>query len=153
MTIQTIKVYSIDEHPNKEAVFDFVRHNWHWLADHAVSEFIDSLKALADHIDAKTLDYSVSAFSDRGEHITLDDYYIGKLNSLKEDDLPLTGCYYDAPIIEAAQQALNDGNGRDISSALKVLHNEAEYIYSDEGLNEFLSANEYLFLPDGAYYA
>jgi hypothetical protein len=153
MTIQTIKVYSIDEHPNKEAVFDFVRHNWHWLADHAVSDFIDSLKALADHIGAKTLDYSVSALPDRGEFITLDDYYIGKLNSLKADDLPLTGCYYDAPIIEAAQQALKDGNGRDISGALKALHDEADYIYSDEGLNEFLSANDHLFLPDGGYYA
>jgi len=44
-TIET-KIYTIDEHPNQEKCFEWIRDNWHDLNDHSVHEVVDSLKAL-----------------------------------------------------------------------------------------------------------
>lgn len=142
---ELIKAYTIDQHPDKEAVFTWIRDNWHDLGDYAVNEFIDALKALANEVGGK-LDYSVGLFPDRGEQISLSGYSMKALNQLKPDDLPLTGTYYDAPIIEAAQRG-------DIEEALGALHHEGDYIYSDEGLAELCEANQYYFTESGAFHS
>lgn len=151
---ELIKAYTIDQHPDKEAVFTWIRDNWHDFGDYAVNEFIDALKALANEVGGK-LDYSVGLFPDRGEYITLDNYYIGVMNSLYGDCLPVTGSHWDKPIIEAAQGALNGKgmNSSDLSAALEALHKEGEYIYSDEGLAELCEANQYYFTENGAFHS
>lgn len=142
---ETIQAYTIDQHPNKEAVFSWIRDNWHDLGDYAVSDFIESLKALANEIDGN-LDYSVGLFPDRGEFIFLTGYDDEKLKALKPDDLPLTGVIYDIYVI----QALKEG---DMMNALSFLHDEGEYIYSDEGLAELCESNEFYFTENGAFHS
>jgi len=145
MKQETIQVYTIDQHPNKEAVFEWIRSNWHDLGQFAVDDFSESLKALEQAIDGD-LDYAISISPDRGEFITMTDYDVKKLNALKADELPLTSVVYDVYVI----QALKEG---DIENALSFLHDEGEYIYSDEGLEDLCQANEYYFTEDGAFHS
>ena len=141
----TIKVYEINEHPNKEAVFAWIRENWYDLNNHSVEEFADSLKELQKAIGG-ILDYSVCACHDRGEFITLKGYDKELLNDLAIDDYPLTGVCWDANIIEA----LKDGN---IEHALHSLHADTEYLYSNEALEEMCEGNGYYFLENGEFHS
>ena len=137
----TKTVYTIEEHPNKAKVFDWIRDNWHDLNNCSVDEFIDSLKALQKKIGGK-LDYAISAVPDRGEFISLKGYDKKALKELDKTECPLTGVCWDYDIIEALQH----GN---IETALRSLHKDTEYIYSDEGLHELCEANEYEFYENG----
>ena len=141
----TKKVYTIDEHPNPEKCFEWIRNNWHDLNNHSVDEFIDSLKALQQVIGGK-LDYAISAVPDRGERISLKGYDKELLSTLDKHQLPLTGVYWDHNIIESLQ----DGN---LKEALDSLHMDTEYIYSDEGLTELCEANEYEFYENGEFFS
>ena len=64
-----IKVYTIDEHPDKEKCFEWIRNNLHDLNQHSIDEIVESIRALSEIIGG-TYDYSISQVSDRGEHIT-----------------------------------------------------------------------------------
>jgi len=136
-----INVYQIQEHPNPSKVFDWIRDNWHDLNNHSRDEFILSLQALADKICGK-LDYCLSVVPDRGEYLRIDDYDSDALAELDAGKCPLTGVCWDVDIIEAFQK----GNPQ---SALKALHKDTEYLYSDEGLKEFCEANDYYFTESG----
>ena len=137
MRVIETKVYTIDEHPNKEKCFDWIRNNWHDLNQHSVDEVIDSLTALQKEIGGD-LDYSISSVSDRGEFITLKDYDKEALFSLSADDCSLTGVCWDVDLIEG----LKSGNTENV---LHSLHNDTEHCYSDKGLFEMCEANEYEF--------
>lgn len=144
MRQETINICTIEDHPNKDLCFDWIRENWHDLAQHSIDELIDSLKALASHVNGD-LDYAISAFGDRGEFIKITDYQRGALEDLfaKRDECPLTGVCYDHDVIEALY------NDELESKILSLIHEEAEYIYSDEGLSELCAANEYEFYECG----
>jgi len=73
MRIIETKVYTIEEHPNKEKCFEWIRNNWYELNQHSVEEIISSIKSLSNKIGG-TFDYSISQVPDRGEHITFKDY-------------------------------------------------------------------------------
>jgi hypothetical protein len=137
-----VKAYSIDVHPNKEAVFEWVRNNWHDLADSDIDDIVASLKALAAFTGG-TLDYSISCFPDRGEFVRITDSDLERLKELDADSYPFTGMWSDFCVIKSAQQ------GELESVVLDVCHDSGEFRYSDEGIYEFLSMNEYLFLEDG----
>ena len=139
------KVYNINEHPDKDKCFDFIRYNWHNLNYHSLQEVIDSLKGLQVVIGGD-LDYSISSSPCRGEYITFKDYDKDLLNELDANELPLTGVCWDADLIESMQQ---DG---DAYGVLRALHQDTEYLYSDEGLQEFCEANEYEFTEEGEVY-
>ena len=139
-----IKLYRIDEHPNKEKCFDWIRNNWHDLNSHGVEEVIESLTALNNTIGGE-LDYSISAVPDRGEFIRLVNYDEDLLNGLDASECPLTGVWSDCSVIDGLQ----NGN---IEQVLKSLHDDTEYIYSDDGLYELCEANEYDFTEDGEVY-
>ena len=141
---ETIQAYTIDQHPNKEAVFDWVRNNWHDLGDFAVNDFIESLKALANEIDGK-LDYSISILPDRSEFISITDYDQQKLDDLS-GLTSLTGVCYDEWVILAMKDEWIEG-------ALSFLHDEGEYIYSDEGIEDLCDSNGYFFTEDGAFHS
>lgn len=138
------KVYTINEHPEKEKCFEWIRNNWHDLSNYALDEFIYSLTKLADKINGK-LDYCISVWPDIGEYIYIKNYDKDLLNELKKDDLPLTGVCWDYDVIHSMQ------NG-ELSEALNSLHKYTEYLYSDEGLTEFCKANEYEFFENGKVY-
>lgn len=140
----TKTVYTINEHPNKEKCFDWVRDNWYDLNEHSVSEVIDSLEALKNKIGG-TLDYSIGQTPDRGEYITFKDYDGEILYSLDANDYPLTGVCWDGAIIEGLQKG-------DTKGILHWLHEETEYRYSNEGLFEHLETNEYEFNENGSFH-
>jgi len=135
------KVYKIDEHPNKEKCFEWIRNNWHDLNQHTCNDIIDSIKALSNKIGG-TVNYSISQTPDRGEFITFKDYDHQELCYISGDDYPLTGVCWDDVVI----RALRCGDTRKI---LEALHNDTEYIYSDEGLYELCVANDYEFYENG----
>lgn len=154
-------VYTIEEHPNPEAVYGWIRDNWHDLGDFAVEESIVSLKAFAEHIGAR-VDYSISIVPDRGENIRFSfEYNEPTLGDVIIDldlsgNCPLTGMCYDENILDAVRDAATDATAtladvlRDVEyNVLKTLHNEGDYLYSDEGLFEMCQANEYEFYENG----
>ena len=141
MRIIETKVYTIDEHPNPSAVYEWIRNNWHDLNQHSVNEMVDSIKKLSEKIGG-TFDYSISSVPDRGEYIRFKDFDKEALAELNAGECPLTGVCWDAYLIEALQE----GNP---SKALKAIHSDTEYIYSDEGLKELCESNEYEFTEEG----
>jgi hypothetical protein len=142
MRIESKIIYFIQEHPNKELCFNWIRENWHDMNSHSVHEFIESIKALSNAIGGDC-DYCVSSSPDQGEFITFSDYDKDLLNQLDYDNLELTGVYWDYEIIKA----LKAGNA---SQALKALHSDTEYCYSNTGLYETCEAHDYEFYDNGS---
>ena len=144
MRIIETKIYTINEHPNKDLCFEWIRNNWHDLNSHSVEEVVDSLKALQNEIGGE-LDYSISSVPDRGEFIRFTDYDHEALCRLSADDCPLTGVCWDIDVIKG----LREGN---IARVLDTLHQDTEYLYSDEGLLDMCEANDYEFTEEGINY-
>jgi len=140
-TIET-KVWCIDEHPNKNAVYEWMRDNMYDLNDHTLEEVINSLNALQKIIGGK-LDYNISVIPCRGEYISFTDYDVDKLNELDADFYPLTGVWCDYELIKGMQE---DGNA---DVLLDVLHRDTEHVYSDEGLRDICEINGWEFTQDG----
>ena len=141
MRVIKTNVYTIDEHPNKEKCFDWIRNNWHDLNYHVREEIIDSLKALQEIIGGD-FDYSISAVPDRGEYIRFKGYDHEELCRISAGDYPLTGVCWDMDVITG----LREGNPEKV---LESFHSDTEYVYSDEGLLEMCEANEYEFDEEG----
>ena len=142
----TETIYTIDSHPDKTAVFNWIRDNWHDLADYSIDEVINSLKALQKEIGGK-LDYSISAFPDRGEYIHFTNYDKDALNALNPDECTLTGAWCDHEVITGLK------NNNLSHAVLSAVHDEAGYLYSDDALFELCDANEYYFHTNGKFVA
>tara|TARA_R110002073_G_scaffold335840_1_gene529187 strand:+ start:1172 stop:1606 length:435 start_codon:yes stop_codon:yes gene_type:complete len=142
-TIET-KIYTIEDHPNVALCYDWIRDIWLDLNQHSVEEVVDSLKALQAIIGGE-LDYSISQVPDRGEHITFTNYDRDALCRLSADDLPLTGVCWDHQVITG----LREYNPERV---LKSLHDDTEYVYSDEGLKELCESNGYEFTETGSIF-
>jgi hypothetical protein len=140
MRIIETKVYKIDEHPNKDYCYVWIRNNWHDLNEHELYDIIESLKALQNIIGGK-LDYSISCIPHRGEYISLIGYDKEELNSLSLD-AELTGSSWDYWVIKA----FKENNTQNI---LRLLHDSTEYAYSDESLYELCMNVEYEFTING----
>jgi len=145
MRQETINIYTIEDHPEPDLCYDWIRNNWHDLGQHCVEDVIESLKVLAEKIDGK-LDYSISINPDRGEFIRITDYDEHALKDiyLKRDDCPLTGVCYDFDVIYGLYHSELE------TKVLRMIHKEGEHIYSDEGLKETCIANEYEFNSNGS---
>ena len=141
MRIIETKVYTIDEHPSKSLCFDWMRDNLHDLNDHSVQEVKDSIEALSEAIGG-TNDYSFGAEPMRGEFVSFTDYDKEILMKLDADVYPLTGCWTDYRVIKSLQD-------NEPSSALTDLHDDTEYAYSDEGLQEMCETMEWEFTEQG----
>jgi len=154
-TIETT-VYTIEEHPNPEKVFEWIRDNWHGLGDFCLEEMVQSIKAFADQIGA-TPNWSISIVPDRGEFVrfNIESNLSDVVESLDlSGNCPFTGMCYDETILDAFRNAKPDDSLRAVLHEveyriLKDLHNEGEYIYSDEGLRELCEINEYEFTESG----
>jgi len=137
----TYTVYTIDEHPDKEKCYEWMRNNLHDLADHESEQFHASLRNLHEHIGGE-LDYSVSLVPDRGEFIRFTDYDEELLAELDADTCPLTGCFWDAEVIEHLR-------ADDMRGLMNKLHDAHDFYYTDDGLWEVAWANEWEFKENG----
>ena len=142
-TIET-NIYTIEEHPNKDKCFEWIRDNWHDLNEHSVDEVIDSIKALSKEIGG-TCDYSISQVPSRSEYINFKNYSQEDLSKLNADDLPLTGVSWDYDLIEG----LKEGN---LKMVIDQLHDSTEFTYSDDQLYELCVSNDYEFNESGSIY-
>jgi hypothetical protein len=141
MRIIETKVYTIEEHPNKDLCFNFIRNNWHDLNQHSVYGLIDSIKALQKKIGGK-VDYSLSLSPCSGDYISFEDYDKDILKNLDSESYPLTGTCWDFFLIESL-------NNRDMYNLIKILHDDTEHCYSNEGLEYLCIANMYEFKENG----
>ena len=139
-TIET-KVYTIEEHPNRELCYEWIREHWYDLNEYSVMEVADSLKALQEEIGGD-LDYAISSVPDRGEFIRFTDYDREALCRLSADDCSLTGVYWDYDVIKGLRIG-------DPTQVLSTLHQDTKYCYSDEGLYDLCEANQYEFTEEG----
>ena len=162
MRVIETKVFQIEEHPNRDAVYNWIRDNWHDLGEWCLLDMIESLKVFADTIGANNVDYSLSIVPDRGEYIKFNftSDIEPKLESvLARLDLsgncPLTGVCYDEDILDALRNcdkridSLRDVLRTVEANVLRSLHSEGEYLYSDEGLFDLCEANGYEFTESG----
>lgn len=139
-TIETT-VYTINDHPDPDKCFDWIRSNWHDLNFHSAAEVADSVRALSDAIGG-TVDYKISSVASQGEFIRYRDYSYEDLEALDADSCPLTGVFWDRVIIKGLIAG-------DPERVLDYLHEDTEYVYSDEGLRDLCEANGYEFAEDG----
>jgi hypothetical protein len=163
MRIMETKVYTIDDHPEPAKVYQWINNNWHDLGEHVLQEMSDSLKEFANDIGAK-VNWSISIVPDRGEFIsftfgdcespTLGDTM---LNLDLSGNCPFTGVFYDEVILDSFRDAAKDASAtlesvlNDVEHKfLTALHNEGDYLYSDDGLYEICECNEYEFTLEGA---
>ena len=144
MRIVEVKGWTIDEHPNKEKVYEWIRANWYDLNAFSLDELILSLKMLQREIGGD-LDYSISTVPDRGEYIKFKNYDREALSRLSADDYPLTGCGWDYHVIKCLREY-------DIERVLDVLHEETTWSYEDQQLFDLCEANEYEFAEDGSLF-
>ena len=145
MRTETINIYKIDEHPSKDKCFEWIRDNEHHLGEWEMNELACSIKKLSEVIGG-TVDWSLSTWGDRGEHITFNDYDEDLLKGLNADECPLTGCFWDIELIESLRENPNDG---DMRKVLDTLHKSVAYLYSDEALEEMCYGNDYEFYESG----
>jgi hypothetical protein len=143
MRVIETKVWEIDEHPNKDLCYQWIRNSWHDLNQHSVEEMELSIQKLIDRIGG-TCDYAISQSPDRGEFISFEGYDSVLLDDLVEDDFPLTGSYFDAELISSLKRGTP-------SSALASVHKETEAVYSDDGLFDLCLINEYEFNNKGEW--
>jgi hypothetical protein len=162
--------YTIDEHPNPEAVFDWIRQHWETGEDE-LHEVVDTLKGFCDRLDLTLADWQISVVEDRGERIMItvpDDLtdmhgvrlwkYLGKhYGDLIAKDCPFTGVFYDEIALDPLRQFMKMPDNRtwseladDCASALlDGLHDQYEWRISDECLREECEANEWEFYENG----
>ena len=142
-TIET-NIYTIEDHPNKDKCFEWIRDHYFDLNEHSVYEVIDSIKALSKEIGG-TCDYKISQVPSEGEYIKFKNYSQEDLYKLNADDCPLTGLCWDCELIEG----LKEGN---LKMVIDQLHEDSEFTYSDLGLYELCVSNDYEFDESGSIY-
>lgn len=158
--IETI-VYTIDEHPDPEACYDYVRNNWHDLGVHYVEDAVNTLKELAKQCGYE-VDYALCIHPERGEGVTFNrkhgwpDDRKAKEAFLPRDlegNCPLTGTGYDETCLDVFRERPEEGLIEVLNEAaerlLETLHEDGRWIYSDQGIHEMLEANEYEFYETG----
>ena len=158
ITPPSYKVYEIEEHPNPEACYEWVRDNVHNLAQGEVEELLYSLEALTEEIGGK-LDHSLGQVPDRGDFIKIwkpvsagnnpkkDEGWIRDLDwDTKDGDCPLTGVFWDYIVIENLQA---NPCGKEWSKVIDDLHQACEAHYMDDGIREIAMANNWEFTEDG----
>ena len=151
ITPPSYKVYEIEEHPNPEACYDWVRDNVHDLAEHEVVDLVYSLEALAREVGTGIVNYSLGQVPDRNDFIKIEKPYHGEwIRDLdwdtKDGDCPLTGCFWDYIVIENLQA---NPCGTIWNDVIHDLHQACETHYMDDGIREIAMANNWEFTEDG----
>lgn len=156
----------------KERAADHYRDDTEFFAG---PEYLDSLKALAEHFGGKLIDWNVSwdrychssAKFDMPDDMTGEDMAerLAQLGTFDAEtlrghgDCALTGVAYDEPAIDGFRRAFHDGE-RDLNKLmhaafcewLRAAQEDCEYVFSLEGFAETAEANEWEFLADGSLF-
>ena len=179
MTITAHKVlsYTIEDHPNPDLVYDWIRSNWDDLGQHSVDGCMDSLKGFCTAFGLDLNNWAISLVPDYGEFvdigissdleeladIRLYKYIVNNYDEYLKGDCPFTGVCYDENLLDPIRDFLKKPTvsqgytWQDLvndcaNSLLECLHREGEYIYSDEGLKDMCEANDYEFAENGSIY-
>ena len=170
--IHCVPTYTIDDHPNKEAVYDWVRDNWHDLYGWH-DENRESIEAFAASFGASVkFEYGFSSYS-YADFSGIDDDILslsgvrlwkwlnnnGHFDKL-DGSCPFTGYYMDETLLDPIRQFKAKPDKRDLEDLLsdcggawvKACLKDWEYAYTDEAIHEHLEANEYEFTESGAFY-
>tara|TARA_B100000780_G_scaffold278719_1_gene253332 strand:- start:1236 stop:1658 length:423 start_codon:yes stop_codon:yes gene_type:complete len=137
MRVIETKVYEISEHPTKDLCFQWLRENMHDLNDISLYELMDSIKKLTQEIGGKN-DYSISQSPCRGEFIKFYDYDQETLDTLDNECF----CFWEGELIKGIKE-------NNLKQVLDLLHEDTEYVYSDDGLTELCESNGYEFNEQG----
>ena len=201
MKTHEIKTWTIDEHPEQELCYEWIRENWYDLGQYSVEDAIDTINGFCSHFDV-TVNVGIGLFSDarEGFKITfsndeaggdgieelsgvrlwkyLENNYLhyrewidrfkkihdvgDKMHNvdLLAGDCPFTGMSYDEAALDEIREFMKAPDERDfqelltdcVDAVFKALHDDGDYIYSDEGLREMCEAYEYDFLESGEVY-
>ena len=181
ITVHKVLSYTIEDHPNPDLVYDWIRSNWDDLGQHSVDESMDSIRGFCKAFYLDLNDWAISIVPDRGEFIDIKvpsgwrdnvgeladirlyKYLVNNYAEYLKGDCPFTGVCYDENLLDPIRAFLkkptvNQGyTWQDLvndcaNSLLECLHSEGEYIYSDEGLKDMCEANEYEFTENGSMY-
>lgn len=155
----TRNIYTYSE--ASEELKDKIRENFDdgFLYEHHMEERINTLKAFADYIGAD-LDYSLSCVPSRGEFISVKPHwsYHSMYSNLEElletlGDCVLTGVCYDDDLINYIKESKESISDEKLKEAfnkyIKSMHEEYEYMLTDEYLSDLCEANNYEFYDDG----
>lgn len=171
----TITSWTIDDHPNPDKAFEWIRNNWHDLGNNCVEESVDSLKSFCLFFQVDLSEYSIGIFSERSENWVIDVHadleklrgvrlwkyinnnFIAQHPDILSGNCPFTGVCYDENLLDEMRAFITRPDDRDWKSLLNdciadlytALHSGGEYIYSDEGLKENCESNEYYFDENG----
>lgn len=162
MKTKTIELYQIDEHPEPEKVYSWIKANWHDLNQHDLEEMIDTLKAIAKELGGE-IDYCICQVEDRAEFINFKNCHLeidhARYKELieKSENCAFTGGNNDCVlkiVADACGSMSSDSDKRVFlkelgQRALQLVHDQTEYVYSDEGLKELCQLNEYYFQITG----
>ena len=163
--------YTIEDHPNPEEVYDWVRSNWHDLYGWG-GENVDSLKAFCDYFSLSGMDYSVSTCSYSYASATIQDDDIAELSGVRlfkyiqnnfpvdlSGDCPFTGYCFDENLLDNIRGFMAKPDSRTFQELINdCLHSwvtayiaDWEYTYTDEAIHEHCEANEYYFTENGSF--
>jgi len=169
MKTLAINVWTIDEHPNKEAVLETLR-NWPNMYGHDY-ENVASLKAFCDCFSLASLDYEVSTCSpshatakidndlEELRYVRLWKYLQNNFNLAKllDGSCPFTGCGFDETLLDPIRVFIKKPTDIDyqelidncLSAWVTAYLRDWEYAYSDEALTETAECNEWYFTGSG----
>ena len=176
METATINIFEFSE--LSPAAKDTAR-QWHeshgdWFRD---SEFVDSLKALAEHFDGKLSNWSIDWSGCSGpssaefEMPSMTDREISRrlralgtfnFRTLKgHGSCKLTGCGTDEDAIYGFRWAWYRDGSRSLDELMqtafetwiKAAHSNYEYDYGDEGLSETSDANDWRYTKSGKFWS
>jgi len=165
--------WDISDHPNKEAVVEYVRGNWHDLYSWG-DENTDSLKHFCDHFNLTGTDYSISLGSHSYARATIQDDDIAALSGVRlwkylhnnnlvdllKGECLMTGYCFDETLLDAIRKFMRapiDIDFQELMSTcledwVQAYIKDWEYTYTREAILEHLEANEYQFLENGHFY-
>lgn len=171
-TTQTT-VYQIDEHPDKDKVFNWIRENWLDLDDYCRDEANDSLNAFCDDFNIE-LGYhydSVFILDCPVEFKTMTGIrawkWLQNHGYFDLKDCPYTGVCYDESLLDPIRKfkrpadysrvyydtySIKDLLSWGIQELENDLEKAREDLYSDEALLDMCQSNEYEFTEDGGIY-
>lgn len=163
----TIETYTIDDHPNKDLVIDWVRNNWTDLGESYLDDAVNSLKGFCDYFDLYDLDYSIGIFPDPGEFIKAkisnpESYYNEETSELSANrlrtylvnnystckgkdtysgDCPFTSICYDETLLDEIRNFIAKPDDRDFNALI----NDCFYAL----LHALHAEGEYIYSDEG----
>ncbi len=148
--------WTIDEHPNPSACFDWMREHWNPGEDRS-DEYMDSLKGFCRHFDVHLADYSISATGHRGEFVkaeiinapptiagirlwkyiennfsTYRCKHTGKTERTLAGDCPFTGMVYDESLLDPMREFMAKPDDRDWQTLIDdCIHSLTKALHCD----------------------